>query len=393
MSTDIPQYTLPSEFYHSPDHYSQEQEQIFKKSWLLVGHRNCLLPQIGSFRQVDVAGQSLVLARTGQDEFAAYYNVCPHRAHELVAPKSEGKLVSKAFVCPNHGWSFKVSSGDLVKARFSENVVDFCKGDFNLKKVHVQEQAGLVFVNLGSDDASETGDLTDVYDENFFDTLSKKIPGIADSNMRQLAEKETVINANWKVLVDNFLECYHCDIAHKAFVDMVDLNRYSTNVSPHHVIFESACKPDNKAYCFSKDDPIQSVFFCWLWPNSVVYSAPGSNNLSILQFIPLSPTTTLRRSERFAIVQDALENNSAGNGEQSEEALAAEKRVNYLNQVLLEEDTNLCESVQRGLQSAAYTRGRLMVSKGGVDDQPWHTEVAVAQFHNLVKHYTNTQQM
>ena len=71
--------------------------------------------------------------------------------------------------------------------------------------MHVQEQAGLVFVNLGSDDASETGDLTDVYDENFFDTLSKKIPGIADSNMRQLAEKETVINANWKVLVDNFL--------------------------------------------------------------------------------------------------------------------------------------------------------------------------------------------
>lgn len=182
-----------------------------------------------------------------------------------------------------------------------------------------------------------------------------------------------------------------CDIAHKAFVDMVNLDDYSTAIRPHHVLFESSCNPENKAYCFSKDDPLQSAFFCWLWPYNVVYSAPGGKNLSILQFIPLTPTTTLRRSERFALVLPEEEGDRKE--EESAEAKAAAARVDYLNKVLLQEDTGLCESVQRGLQSRAYQRGRLMVAGGGGGggnrDQKWHTELAVAYFHKLLKAHTD----
>ena len=185
-----------------------------------------------------------------------------------------------------------------------------------------------------------------------------------------------------------------CDIAHKAFVDMVNLDDYSTAIRPHHVLFESSCNPNNKAYCFSKDDPLQSAFFCWLWPYNVVYSAPGGKNLSILQFIPLTPTTTLRRSERFALVlpedQDKEKEKevTAESSAAEAEAKAASARVEYLNQVLLQEDTGLCESVQRGVQSRAYQRGRLMVAQGGDSAQKWHTELAVAYFHQLLQSHT-----
>ena len=83
------------------------------------------------------------------------------------------------------------------------------------------------------------------------------------------------VAANWKALVDNFLECYHCDTAHKDFVDMVDMTLYQSVIHPRHVYNYSPCKPDNTAYVFSPDDPNHAIHYYWLWPNTVVYSAPG----------------------------------------------------------------------------------------------------------------------
>jgi len=253
----------------------------------------------------------------------------------------------------------------------------------------------------------------EIFSPQLMGRISEKIPGIDSPDMKRLAVKETVIQANWKILVDNFLECYHCDIAHKAFVDMVEMDGYTTEVNQHTVLFESQCKPENQAYCFQPDDPIQSVFFCWLWPYSVVYSAPGQPNLSILQFIPITPTTTLRRSERFALLPDdtssavavhattSTDTSTSAGAEETGSGTSnisgsagldgqADARVNYLNQVLLEEDTSICESVQRGISSRGYERGRFIIANNK-DKQPWYTELAVAQFHNLVKHYTGIQ--
>lgn len=390
ISTEEVHHTLPARCYYEQDHFELERKQIMEKSWLLAGHLNVLLPDKGSIAEVNVAGESIVLVRgEGREEVSAFFNVCPHRGHELVQPKTRSTMRSKALMCPNHGWSFNAGSGKLVKARFSEDVANFCGNDFSLKKIPVHVMVGLVFVNLDADNQQLQCPST-LFGLDLPETLLQKIPGIDSPDMTQLAVTEKVINANWKILVDNFLECYHCDIAHKAFVDMVNLDEYSTAIRPHHVLFESSCNPENDAYCFSPDDPLQSAFFCWLWPYNVVYSAPGSNNLSILQFIPLTPTTTLRRSERFAIIprEERVDETKVTSKETTEAQSAAQARVDYLNQVLLQEDTSICESVQRGVQSKAYSRGRLMVSRGGVVGQKWHTELAVAYFHQLLKQFT-----
>ena len=385
VPTNKPHYTIPPEWYYNSKHFELEQKQIFDNSWLLAGHRNALLPTIGSTAEVNISGESIVFVRNsdiadGEWSISAYYNVCPHRAHELVPRGTRKQLKSKVLTCPNHGWSFKATDGELIKARFSENVTDFCAKINCLKKVAIKEVKGLIFVNL-NDDAEKMSSLDSVLGHNFGDLLSDKVPFIDSKDMHQLAVEEATINANWKVLVDNFLECYHCDIAHKAFVDMVDLNHYTTYLDEHRIMFESTCKPDNIAYKFSEEDLLQKAFFCYIWPYNVVYSAPGSPNMSILQFIPLTPTTTYRRSERFAIL------NSGFTGSSSTEDTVAQDRVEYLNKVLLEEDTHICESVQRGLQSKAFKGGQLMVSKGGCTAQKWHTEIAVARFHQLVRQY------
>ena len=386
VSTNQMHHTVPAACYYSDSHCEIEQREIFEKSWLLAGHKNAILPTVGSVAEATVAGQSIVLVRNakdGENSVSGYYNVCPHRAHELVPPQTRKQLKSKVLTCPNHGWSFRASNGSLIKARFCEDVHGFCSSDYSLNAVAVKEVLGLIFVNLWSND-SDVKSFDSTFGPELSTVLKAKIPGIDGADMKQLAVKENVVNANWKVLVDNFLECYHCDIAHKAFVDMVDLNDYSTYVNDHCIYFESTCKPDNQAYSFSKDDLLQTAFFCWLWPNNVVYSAPGSPNMSILQFIPISPTQTLRRSERFAITDTSDASSDVSN---EESVKAAEARVQYLNQVLLEEDTAICESVQRGLKSKPYKHGRLMVSKGSSQEQKWHTEIAVARFHQLLSRY------
>lgn len=187
VATDVPLFTVPSECYHEKSFFDTERKKIFNASWQLVGHRNALLPEDGSFVQVDVAGESIVLVRNPNDAYAAYHNVCPHRAHELVAPNSKGKLKSKVMTCPNHGWSFKASNGELVKARFSENAVHFCANDHNLNTVRIKEVAGLLFVNL---DAEGDSSVKDVFGEDVEEVLLARVPGLDSKNMRQLAVKE-----------------------------------------------------------------------------------------------------------------------------------------------------------------------------------------------------------
>ena len=231
ISTDKVHYTLPSECYYEQEHFDREKKLVMDRSWLLAGHMNVLLPTKGSIAEVNVAGESIVLVRQGDkkstqsESIAAYFNVCPHRGHELVPPNTRSTLKSKALMCPNHGWSFHAGTGKLVKARFSEDVVNFCGSDFHLTKVPVHEMVGLIFVNLDrqqhnkDEDKDKNKDAIkasttlapppSVFGEDLAATLLEKIPGISSPHMKQLAVTEKVVNANWKILVDNFLECYH----------------------------------------------------------------------------------------------------------------------------------------------------------------------------------------
>ena len=200
--------------------------------------------------------------------------------------------------------------------------------------------------------------------------LDEHIPGFATMQRRQVFS--STLEANWKVAVDNFVECYHCAPAHPAFADLVDLNTYhSTCHAQYSSHIGSGVRPDNKAYAFDPKAPVQKSAFWWLWPMSTVNLTPGDTAVSLFWFNPISPT----RTELLAI-------SYTPDGKSTPQLDAASE---YAGTILSDEDNRLCESVQRGMASRGYKQGRFVVDA----KRSAISEHAVHHFHQLVAQAIN----
>src|SRR5215468_3345635 len=135
-------YTLPASYYFDPAIYAREREAIFYRSWSFVGHI-AQLREAGNYITCRIGDQGVLVMRGKDSVLRAFYNVCSHRAHELLA----GSGTAKVITCPYHAWSYH-SDGRLRTARGSEKMAGFDAGEFCLKPVQVEELCGFVFVNL-----------------------------------------------------------------------------------------------------------------------------------------------------------------------------------------------------------------------------------------------------
>lgn len=332
-------YTLPARFYTDPEIFAAEKENVFYRNWWCVGHKSHFA-QKGQYRTVDVVDESLFVVRDRKGELKAFYNICQHRGHQLLA--GEGK--TQSIVCPYHAWAYDLN-GDLRSARNTDEMVDFNKCDFALKPVKVEEFAGFVFVNL-DDDATSMAEQAKGLEEE----IRKYCPRIDELVFAQRDTYE--VACNWKVLVDNFLECYHCDPAHKDFVDLVDMDSYRTIT---HSCFSSqiADAPrttNSKAYSFEKGDVDFGYAGWFLFPNLSIWIYPGETNISTLQIIPTGPETTIEYQDWYALSEEP--------SKQLKDAM------DYQKDVLQPEDIGLCLSVQKGLRSKGYNQGRFVIDKG-----------------------------
>ena len=173
------------------------------------------------------------------------------------------------------------------------------------------------------------------------------------------------IAANWKVVVDNFLECYHCAPAHPDFASLIDMSSYQMETfSNWSRQLGPDTRPDNTAYPFDSDAPVQSAAFWYLWPTTSIGMFPGSPNLIVLSILPLGHRKTSFSGYQYALDIDQDD----------------DMRQQYQVDVLSPPDVALCESVQRGLKSRSYDQGRFMVDS----DTSGIAEHAVHQFHRLV---------
>ena len=345
--------SLPAWCYSGEKYREVERQAIFHRSWQYVCHVE-KLRQPGQYVAFEVQGRGVIALRDRDGKLRAFYNVCRHRAHELL--KGEGQV--RLITCPYHAWSYDLEGG-LVAARRSEHVENFDKRDFCLTPVQIEEFCTLVFVNLDPDAkplAEQAG------------TLGEEIRSYApDLDKLTHARRLTYnVNCNWKVLIDNFLECYHCPVAHKDFVSLVDMDSYKvTTQGIYSSHMAQAGLAGNTAYDVA-DAPVTDHAVWWLWPNSCLLRYPGEGNLMVLHVIPTGPDTAYETYDIFFL-------NDTPNQAQ-EEAIA------YLDKVLQREDIDLCESVQRGMRAPGYERGRFMVDPegGGLSEHGVH------HFHGLV---------
>lgn len=348
-------YTLPARFYHDPAIWEHEKAAIFYRSWYYAGHVS-QVAQSGEFLTVRIHDQNIFVARTRQGDLKAFYNVCPHRGHELVSGTGRKNVIT----CPYHAWAFDFD-GTLKSARNTESVKGFDRSQFSLKEVKVEVFCGLVLVNLDHDAAPFAEQMGDLEKE-----IRQYVPSVDEL---QFAQRDTYeVEANWKVLIDNFLECYHCAPAHKDFVDLVDMNSYRTITCG---LYSSQCAGQprtttSRAYSFKAGDVDFGYAGWYVWPNFTIWAYPGEANLSVLQMNPTAPEKCVEFQDWF--VKD---------GKVTDQLRDA---INYQIDVLQPEDIGLCESVQKGLKSSGYNQGRFVVDAGKTE----LSEHAVHHFQHLI---------
>ncbi len=176
-------------------------ENVFRKGWVCVGRSNDLLSG-GQIRAVEVGGEGVLLVRDSEGTLTAFSNVCRHRGHEL-APIGVAIDV-RSIRCPYHSWSYRFD-GSLRAAPELTQTPGFQMADYPLISIAVSEYLGWVWIDL-------SGSATPIAD-NFGNLAGITAPYQTD-NLVTAASHSYLVNANWKIIVENYSECYHCSTIH-----------------------------------------------------------------------------------------------------------------------------------------------------------------------------------
>lgn len=346
-------WSLRAEAYTDPKWADFELRAVFARTWQWICHVEKLRDQ-GSYFAATVAGMPIVAVRGRDGELRAFYNVCKHRAHELL----QGSGTTRHIICPYHAWTYSLD-GSLRAARRADKMESFDKSEVCLDHVQVEEFGGMVYVNLdpaATPLSEQAGDLAD--------EIAHWAPDVTQLTHAKRLSYD--VATNWKNVIDNFLECYHCHIAHKEFVDLVDMDTYEVKThgiwSSH---FAEAGKHANAAYDVSGAAVTDHAVW-WLWPNTCLLRYPGRGNIMVFQVLPAGPDRTLETWDFFLETTD-LESTE-------------EESVKYIDEVLQVQDINLVESVQRGMGTPAFEQGRIVYDPAGTG----LSEHGVHHFHGLV---------
>src|SRR5947199_4668963 len=205
--------TLPQRYFVSPEIFADEQEKIFSKQWVLVGHQS-QIAHAGDYLIPELADESLIVVRDKLGEIRGFYNVCRHRGSRLIEDRN-GQL-SAAIQCPYHAWTYGLD-GRLLGAPHMDDVPDFDKASYSLHPVNVEIWEGFVFVNLNGEEArlrseatarQRSGDFISL--ERWFAPLAGKFSRWKSPTLRSAKRIEYDVRANWKLIFENYSECYHC---------------------------------------------------------------------------------------------------------------------------------------------------------------------------------------
>lgn len=349
----IQSFTLAAEMYVRPEVLEREWPAIFHRTWQMVGAAS-KVAEPGSYMTAEIGDQRVFVIRSSDGELRAFFNVCLHRGHSLL--KGEGKL-SARITCPYHAWAYD-TDGQLAGARMSDRMVGFDESEYALPTVAVEQFCGLIFVNLDQDPKS----MSETY-PGAEETIRSLIPQVDD--LRPASVTSFDIKGNWKNVGDNLLECYHCHPAHRAFVDLIDMDTYRNETFTNWSVQSGRCRPENGVYpVASGAEGFASVF---LWPNLSIGCLPGQRGLLAFSFMPTGPESTDQQL-MFLSPDGQLE-------PEEEEGFA------YFNQVLGPEDVSLVEDVQVGLRSIGYHQGKFIC----IPDRPEISEHSVHHFHAMVR--------
>ncbi len=366
--------TLIPQSYYCEEYFWMEREKLWGNSWVCVGY-TCQLERPGDVLKVDCAGQSIIIVRDKQQRLNGFFNVCRHRAAELV---TEEKSHCSVLRCPYHGWGYALD-GRLLGAPYfqgldipaaaaevflirAEEKGTFCKEDYGLIPVQIETWGGMIFCKLTPSSLSLKdwlGDLPERYSRH---------PLLELKLARRVSYE---IQANWKLVAENFMEYYHLPTIHPELCNISgfsDHYRYQgpgmyTGMCTSPISYDpTTVRLDLENYPGLDETENQTVYFILLFPNIALWMFP--NHLVTLLYQPSGPTSTIENL-------DILIHPSSASADRLEQKL--DEIIDFWSMVN-RQDIQIVESVQRGLMTQAYPGGRMC----------YEFEEPVHRFQNMV---------
>lgn len=331
--------TLPQRYFISEEVFNEEEDRIFSRHWLLAGHESEISAP-GNYFVRDVADESVIIVRDKTDAIGAFYNVCRHRGTRLC---EEERGHGAAIQCPYHAWTYGLD-GRLIGAPHMDEVKAFDKEAYSLRSVRCELWEGFIFVNL-NDNACPLAE--------WFAPLAGKFSQWTLPQLRSAKRVEYDVKANWKLMFENYAECYHCPGVHpmlskvspydSAENDLMEgpfLGGFmKINAGKSLTMSGEACAMGIAPHHQDGD----RVFYYSIFPNMLLSMHP--DYVMVHQLWPQSP-------ERTLIVCDWFFHPDAFN----RDAFRPEDAIEFWD-ITNQQDWHVCELSQQGIASRAYEPG------------------------------------
>ena len=341
--------TLARSAYVEAEHFAKEQERIFFRQWFCVG-REGEIPAPGDHVVCNVAGESVIVTRTRKGDLAGYYNLCRHRGSLVSEATGKPEQIEVgpsgtfrgSIQCPYHNWTYSFA-GELRAAPFLDE--DFDKATLSLHPVAVQLWNGWVWVNLEPATAS-----------NLEGQVAISGDYLARYPLTELRVSRRIVyqvNANWKAIVENYNECYHCGPIHPELCELVPAFRQSGGAN---LDWENGIEHREGAWTFTFTGTTNRQPFAGLseseltrhkgqliYPNLML--SLSADHVAAFTLWPRSPTST-------AVVCDFLFHPD----EIAKADFDPSDAVDFWD-LINRQDWRACELVQRGMTSRRFDHG------------------------------------
>lgn len=338
-------WSLPAWTYRDPDFFAAEQDRVFRPSWQVVCHVSDV-PGEGDWHSLDYLGESVIVVRGKDMALRAFTNVCRHRGSRLVDGSSG---CAKKLVCPYHAWTYDLD-GRLTGVPDSASYPTLDRGKAGLVPVDLEIWRGFVFVRLADDGGPGVAQMMQPYEAMVEPYRFEDLRALGRVTLRPRA-------INWKNIGDNYSDGLHIPVAHPGLTRLFGKS-YGVEAEPHvdRMWGEMVDRPsDNWSERLYQRllPPVPHLpeerqrfwLYFKLWPNVAFDIYP--DQVDFMQWLPVSPTTSLIREISYVLPDNRRE-------------MRAARYLNWrINRQVNAEDTVLITRVQDGMQSKSFTMGPL----------------------------------
>jgi glycine betaine catabolism A len=343
MTAHPAHYTLTGHEYRSTAVFDLERTELFGRQWYYAG-RSELVSQPSDRLVVDVAGESVLVVRDKAGRLHGFFNVCRHRGAQLCDEGDAG--APGGITCPYHAWSYSLDGRLIGTPHVGRDEVD--RESMSLWPVSVAEWQGFVFVNL----ADQPPELKDWLAGQAHEPLRFEQHHLEHLRIGHRTVSE--VAANWKILIDNYNECLHCPKVHPELVELIPIYRTGSVMDASRADGGVTLSAGATSFTLSGrswlpllegmgETEAGSYFGAAVFPNMFI-DITGTSAI-ITKLVPRGPAHTTVVSE-YLFVAEAVE---ADDFDPSE--------IVEFSELVARQDYDVCERVQRGISSRAFTRG------------------------------------